>query len=202
MVPTFDIIIGKYEYKIFKGASWKKIFFQDSNIGSYDDIYDALDSNKPGMYSILKEASSSDHYGDNSYEFLLEYPEKKGYNRWKQNIFPTEQPYDNSMEVVPGYFNISTTWTWNSWGGLARSPCQCVLLDGSIGSGFWFYSIGHKGNCDSYYNTTFPGPTGRVTKVYLWMRIKDIKGARMCTYRSIKKQSSYCVFVLLAMNLS
>ena len=164
--------VGNYEYKNFQNALWLKIFYHNVNYASYTKKEDALSSNIKGRYSILKKAKSLQHYGNNFYEFLLQYPELTGYNRWQQTKYPLDETSDSSGTKVSGYKEISVSWTSSSWGGLALSTCVCSLIDGSPGE-LWFYSIGMKANCSSYYSFYFPGPNDRQSEVYLWMRVSS-----------------------------
>ena len=166
-----NIFIGKYEYKLFGGASWIKIYYQDVDISNYTDVNQALASNEPGKFSILSEAKNLEHYHRDAYEFLLEYPGYTGFNRWKQSNYPLD-----TIESVSGFVNVSCSWTVNCWRGLSRTSYKCALLDGTGPGCGWFYAFGMKIKCDPAYTRLFPGPTGYRSKVYLWMRVSHIKG--------------------------
>ena len=175
------LFIGDYEYKVFRGASWLKIYYQDVDIAIFNDINDAKSCNEPGKYSILEEAKTIPHYENAYFEFLLEYPGFAGFNRWKQSVYPL----DTIDEDVGEFVSVSCTWTQNSWKGLGKSTHGCSLLDGSIGTDNWYYAIGMKEKCDSgIYNHSFPGPTKPHQKVYLWMRVPNIRGKLLCSYKS------------------
>ena len=175
------VFFGNYEYKISKKASWLKIYYQDVDIGVFTEINDARSCNEPGKYSILEEARNVTRYENEYFEFLLEYPGLAGFNRWKQSIYPLDTINENVGEFV----NVSCTWTQNSWKGLGSSTHGCSLLDGSIGSYNWFYAIGMKDNCeDTIFAHYFPGPSDSRQKVYLWMRVPNIRGELLCSYKS------------------
>jgi hypothetical protein len=46
------------------------------------------------------------------------------------------------------------------WGGLEKSTSNSTLINGSVGSGWWFYAIGSKNYWPS--NGTIPGPDRNV----------------------------------------
>ena len=93
-------------------------------------------------YSILSEVQEWPHSG--KYEFLLQYPELEGYNRWKQTNFPLSEAYYQGKQEVEGYENVSITWTTRQWAGLQNST-GCSLLEGSISVTNWYYAIGKYG---------------------------------------------------------
>ena len=93
---------------------------------------EAQSHNDSTKYSILSEAETIKKYSDDSFEFLLEYPELTGYNRWKQSIFPTKEPNNFSKSSATDYYPISITWNTSSWGGLSRSVSVDALLDGMV----------------------------------------------------------------------
>ena len=165
------IFFDGYEYKIFRGASWLKIYYQDADIGNFTNTEDARSCNEAGKYSILEEARNIHHYWNSTYEFLLEYPGLQGFNRWQQSIYPL----DASNDDVGEFFNVSCSWTGNYWKGLQKSSYGCTLLEGSIGHWTWYYAIGAKANCEPGFRRYFPGPSGALSKVYLWMRVPNIK---------------------------
>ena len=178
---NIQLNVGKYELKNQYGASWVKLFFH--HVDSSEDLFekgeDALDVFNEKQYSILLEASQWPH--DQPYEFLLQYPELPGFNRWKQKNFPLNESDISGKSNVEGFHNISCSWTQNYWGGLQKGN-NCTLLEGTVGRDNWYYSIGTIRNCDSNWVTCFPGPNGCVYTVYLWMRIPDIIFLHYCTF--------------------
>lgn len=135
----------------------------------------AINCDSENMYSILHMLN--DKYKINGkFEFLLEYPELGGCNRWKQSLNPLFDTDDSAQAV--GYEGINISWSVTQWGGLVRSSQKSfTVLDGSCGSVNWHYAIGvYKGN--SYSNTQcpplgdcFPGPSSINRVVLLWVRI-------------------------------
>ena len=131
-------------------------------------------------YSILSEVQEWPHSG--KYEFLLQYPELEGYNRWKQTNFPLSEAYYQGKQEVEGYENVSITWTTRQWAGLQNST-GCSLLEGSISVTNWYYAIGTKKDCAGYGVNSMPGPKDPpVHFVYLWMRIPGISLNNLCTF--------------------
>lgn len=161
--------------KEFDGAVWLRIFHHNNLNGtelwssisqsSLEDGYDVLH-----RQSIL--AYLDDYKGESGFEFLLEYSDLEGYNRWIQSTNPLKTTKNSSMTKVPGYQSVSISWNTANWGGLAKSNSGATLLDGSIGNNNWFYAIGAKTN----YNGGIPGPNQVITgSVDLWVRIDNLK---------------------------
>ena len=98
---------------------------------------------------------------------------KQNINRWSQTKFPTEENDAIGRPKAIGYQNISISWTDNYWGGLVGSNHTCSLIDGSVGSGLVYYSIGYKKECENYGTTTIPSYGPSVHEFYWWMRVKD-----------------------------
>ena len=177
---NIQLNVGKYELKTQYGASWIKLYFQhfDSSEDSFEKAEDALEVFNEKQYSILLEASQWPH--DQPYEFLLQYPELPGFNRWKQTNFPLNESDDLIEKTAEGFENISCTWTTNYWGGL-QTGNRCSLLEGSAGHRDWYYAIGPVRNCEDW-SRCVPGPGRCVYTVYLWMRIPDIILLHYCTF--------------------
>ena len=82
--------INKREVREKYVAKWLKIFYHNSKNCEYfkdeeEAKYLVSDENR---FSILKLIPYVNRYEKNKYEFLLEYPEKGGFNRWKQTSNP------------------------------------------------------------------------------------------------------------------
>ena len=182
-------VFGHFEYKNAYGVSWLKLFYHHmENIEeAFDNIEDATYIIGTNQYSILSEVQKWPHSGP--YEFLLEYPEHKGFNRWKQTNFPLNEVDYEQYPLAKGYENVSISWTDYSWGGLLKSNDGCSLLEGSIGTFNWFYAIGTKKNCAQYGIEDFPGPGTHVHTVYLWMKVPRVNLETNYAYIRFK----YCV---------
>ena len=126
--------------KYFDNAKWLRLFHHNNMEG---EIYwDALaqiltDGGYESSYkqSVLFDLSKYKNK-NGAYEFLLEYSDIPGYNRWIQTSNPIE-----SNEKVTGYKAIHIDHSIDGWYGLALSSSNNVLVDGSNGSNF-YYPIG------------------------------------------------------------
>jgi hypothetical protein len=155
------------------GALWELIFYHDITGGLFSASA-ALCSNNEKLYSII--GMIGDDYKNGEYfEYLLEYPEVPGYNRWKQKIaIANTTPGQTSADI--GYKGVKIDFSDAQWGGIARSTTTCcTVFDGSPGdnNGFW-YSIGATAYYDS--RTQYPGPvyasqTDGVKYSLLWIRV-------------------------------
>ena len=159
--------------KEFDGAKWLRVFHHNNLNGkelwssvSQSNLSDGYDTvHRQSILSYLNNYQSKD-----GFEFLLEYSDLTGYNRWKQSSNPLTITKNSSMKKVPGYTPIKISWDSNGWAGLAKSNNGTSLLDGSVGSNENFYAIG----ATSTWNGGIMGP-GSVTKgsVDLWIRIDN-----------------------------
>ena len=182
--------LGKYEFKTELGASWIKLFYH--NVETQSDIFDKPSVaeyvlGKKNQYSILSEVRNWSH--PEKYEFLLQYPQYPGYNRWRQSCFPLDEEDNETKDVADGYENISCIWTDMYWGGLVKhgnNPIDnyCSLLKGSLVTN-WYYAIGTRKGCTGWEYTKIPGPNNYlVNTVYLWMRVSDLTLLKYYTCRS------------------
>ena len=166
-----DFTIDGYRYKSDHGVYWKLIFFSKQNNENdfHESVEKYLSSNTDKIYSIIEEESNKSILAD-KYEFLLDYPQKNGYNRWKQTNFPLNEKDNTTKSTAEGYEPIHISFTEQYWGGLLKSGDSCALIEGSIGSTNWWYTIGYKRRCHRSYIHVFPGPGKTVNEVYWWMR--------------------------------
>ena len=187
MAPKRQFILGDYEFKIQYGASWIKIFYHhftkiEDGFSTFDEV---LSFNSQDKYSIIGAAKFFQKPDPNLYEFLLEYPQYDGFNRWKQEKFPTDETNEEGRAAAYGYENVSISWTRPLWGGLTLCYAPyCAALDGSYDpkNQSWFFVIGYMKTCTNReYQTSFPGPGETVNDVYLWMRINNIFLDHLCT---------------------
>jgi len=161
-----------YETKQQHGATWLKMFYHDSTGGVFfSSVNEALQCSLPNKYSILSELDQ--RYALNGqYEFLLEYPELSGFNRWKQNNSPIIETEGQYGSMAQGYTPISVSWTVNGWGGLVKSKAKTTFIEGSTSStSLAWYGIGY---ISKQYSPKMAGPGKHVYKVCLWVRINDI----------------------------
>ena len=149
------------------------LFYHNS---TYDDFFvnenEILFSNTPTKFSLFGYVSS--FKSDGAYEFLLEYPEVQGHNRWRQTMFPLNTDETNSPEN--GYISSSCDCSWTHvFKGLIKSSREESFLD-CAQSPNWWYSIGAKTNFTYFHKIPGPisGETGSlsfhyVSEVYLWI---------------------------------
>ena len=200
---------GDYQYKWFKDALWLKIF--DHNLNYSQDFVDeneALSCNKPYKYSILKEIEllgDAAKYQKDKLEFLIEYPQEQNkFNWWRQFQFPTKEDEILKQKQVKGYEDVLISWKNNSWGGLAKTihnlfkgeenECLPCLLDGSVGTESWFYSIG-KYDCSYTYSKQYPFYSPPYDQVILWLRVKPCP--KITCYCNQNRRISYMLLILL-----
>ena len=164
-----------------KGAHWIRIFYHHMPLGGpFSSTEEAKHFIGEYKFSIIEDVSRDPKYKYNGkYEFLIKFSQIAGFNWWRQSIFPLFEDDNLSIgSTVTGYEPVSISWKTNNWGGLAhtvREYSQCVpcLLDGSIKSDTFFYTIGYN-NCNNLYPTsTPPNDNPGTTDVSLWMRISS-----------------------------
>lgn len=178
------VIVDAYDYKqvqhvgevyapvkTFEGARWLRIFHHNLLGGTlYWDAKAQVLTN--GGYESLHKQSilyALENYRNknNQFEFLLEYSDIPGYNRWIQTSNPT-----STSEEVTGYKSVKTSWTSTNWYGLALSNSGSTVLDGNKGNNWW-YAVGvvspHQGGVPVY--------NGNISKEItdLWVRIDNLK---------------------------
>ena len=175
------VTIGKYQYKRFVGVSWLLIFYHNVKLGgNFNSEAEARTANEKYKFSILDEIKDDERFRiDGKFEFLLQFSDIKGFNRWKQTNFPLNEENNNNIgDKVEGYENISISWTENRWGGLAKTvlkngACVPCLLDGTIKHPNYFYTIGNYG-CNGGYLTSSPANNDDTNEVALWIRVQPI----------------------------
>ena len=161
-------------YKSAYHANWFLIFHHNSN-GGYFSSNELLMYYSEHKYSALE---TLEKYRINGYfEFLLEYPQLDGYNRFIQKSNPTK------TASIEGYRKKHLSWELHDFGGLAlSSDPSCTYIDGSPGNGNdWFYSIGLYNKWD--YGD-IPGPYNKgegdyyLHEVNLWIRIYNLNSCK------------------------
>ena len=173
-------------YKYSHSASWFLIFHHNST-GGYFDETNWLWFNTEHRYSAL---GTLEKYRINGkLEFLLEYPQFEGFNRFKQT---SNQKVSKTIE---GYKPIHLSWTTNSFGGLALSDYKGAFIDGSPGNlNGWFYAIAARNS----WNGNIPGPYEKdqgfyqTTEVNLWIRVP-----LLCTNILYKRYNNHLISISL-----
>lgn len=121
-------------------GGWTRVFSHNTVSGFFSDDLEAKELNISDVtndkYSILSKLSEFMREG--KYEFWLYYPEHDGVdggNIWTQISNPV-------TDLISGYVSIREDYTDMYWGGLEKSSYSGTLIDGSVGSGWWYYAIG------------------------------------------------------------
>jgi len=183
-----------YTYKHKK--IWQLIYYHDlSKAGKWDSTNDALNYNHPYKYSVIDSIDESYIIND-GYEFLLEYPEKNGYNNWIQTNFPLNEIEEDDKRYVVGYTPIHISWTSQHWGGLFKSSSSSTLIDGSYLKNIAWYAIGRI----SIYEGAVPGPGSLINKTLLWIRVSS-HVEKSCKLRCKDNRSQALLVFLFALNL-
>ena len=188
MRPNTDCISsGGLFYTKKYSATWLLLYYHDfSKYGPWPNTSLSKNSNDPNAYSII-DILGTVHKKSENFEFLLDYPEVSGYNRWSQSLNPFYEVKDSSKKYVKDYKGIHISWTGCEWGGLFKSTLSISVLDGSYGINSGYFVIGRS----TEYSGAVPGPCGNINKTRLWIRVPHFL---FCT-RSLKRQS----FVSLAL---
>lgn len=126
---------------------------------------EALSCDTATKYSVL-DTLEEYRNANGEFEFLLEYPELTGYNRWKQTSNPI-----TTEESVTGYDAVSITWGDYYWGGLCKSSSSSTFIDGAVNNSKWHYAIG----AHVAWNSGIPSTSTPVDEVYLWVRIDNLE---------------------------
>lgn len=159
-------------FKREHGALWELIFFQNvtEEANAYFTDTSVLNINEKKRFSIIGLINERFRY-KGYYEYLLEYPEYKGYIRWKQAIDIASTTSTQTSEDI-GFKDVHHDF--NGFKGLSRSTVSgATVFDGTPGETGFFYSIGAK--C-SYINSNqiagVPLESKYPTRItYLWIRI-------------------------------
>lgn len=170
------------------GCTWVRVFHHNSSNGLIDNMFadetEVAKVNLPNKQSVLGYLDTITIADPTiKYEFLLEYPEVTGYNRWYQSENPWTTTVANGTgdEVAPGYRAIHISWDTNYWGGLTKSTSTATALNGSVGHSNWYFAIGAyqcwPASCRDASDTTtvtgVPGPNVLIKgSIDLWMRIE------------------------------
>ena len=188
-------LLQDFQIKTEHNAIWRLIFYQRANHTHFLKNYEEFLSFKSqNIYSIIGIASSFPKINGH-YEFLLEYPELEGYNRWIQDVFPTNhrEDYEN---CVPGY--ECKECTWKIFCGLCLNTDRTyIFLEGNSNSSwYWYYGIGSLQDYVGNQKSGIPGPFQHVVdSVLLWMRINP--NISFNTQSIIIKPNIYILFNII-----
>ena len=167
------------------GALWLLVFYHNTTFGDYfhsiDEVYDSHTAQKFSILGIINEAFKI----RNKYEFLLDVPGFKGFNRWRQKYHPKETT-QNTNSTMNEYEPIKISWRACFYGGLAVSSSSSTFLDCSTDQTDWWYPIGAK----TYHNKANTMPIhmdkgNESPEIRLWVRIPagSIPSHCKCKYR-------------------
>ena len=153
--------LDRYSFKYQYDCWWSIIFFHNSSTGSYfsktDPLRNPLSCSTIDLYSYIGDLN--DRYRvSGKFEFILEYLELKGYNRWTQTLNPLKA-YEGMSDEEIGYSPVGTlSWPYRSFSAMhqpkvaTKNTCfMCISNEVN-----WHYAIGAY---DFYSEeSTFPGP--------------------------------------------
>ena len=150
--------------KEINGATWAQILYHFNDSGS--QLFassDNLSSQTKNDFYRNSQFANLARYNLTSYEFLLQYSHISGYNQWKQTSNPV-----TANNTISGYQAVSISWNDNAWGGIAKSSTTAsTFIDGSPGTGTWFYALGAY----AAWNGGIPGPSAAEKQVTrLWLK--------------------------------
>ena len=162
-------------YKREHDADWFLVFHHNS-AGGYFSPSDELFSSTEHKYSRLGKLEKYRIHGE--FEFLLEYPELKGYNRFKQTSNPTK------FSTVSDFSIVNLSWKKYGFAGLAISTSKdWTFIDGSPNDNDWFYAIASR---KKWIHGDIPGPVYSdegnppIHEVNLWVRVPSFFSPMSC----------------------
>ena len=141
------------------------LFFKDNN--------EALRCNKRNKFSILYKLDDSYKNEQNSFEFLLTYPQSPGYVHWTQKENPIHRHDNLNYHIINNTY--SNTFPFE---GLCVSNTTYTFLEGQYSIDRWYFSIGQKRE-SSKIPKCLAGPNvwtideKNIVEVNLYIRIYD-----------------------------
>ena len=190
---------GKLFYTQKYFATWLLLNYQNLNVKRepWESLDEAKLSFKPYRYSILS-LLNDEHRINGKFEFLLEYPEHKGYNRWLQTSNPLyeNEVNKNGEQKAEGYEEIQISFPDNYWGGLVNSLSdKYVLLDGSTYIDYTFFSIGRLEIYGKYGLASFKNIETTIS--ILWIRITSLPFFTCKKLMSLKHNILYIFIIII-----
>ena len=151
---------------------WFLIFHHNIE-GGFFTPKNVLSSHTKHKFSVLGRLNDQYKYED-SFHFLLTYPQTSGYINWTQNENPIHRTTNSTYHVISNTFQ-----SVNQFEGLSlHGGNDATFLEGQIGEKTtWFYAIGqYRGSRD--YPNSLAGPrwildNKNSTEVNLYLRIYD-----------------------------
>ena len=165
-----------------KNERFLLIFHQNTiNNNFYSSKEEFLNTNSLDKYSIFGYIDDSFKTTDNSYEFILEYPETSQYARWRQTLNPLEANLTDDV----GYKKIKITWDVDDripFVGLHISERQQnCYLDGTntknyLDNHLFYYAIGLNSewsNSNKLPGYIYNDDLGQIHEAFLWLKITN-----------------------------
>lgn len=180
--PIYDMAIKTL---LSDGSCWARIFYHNNMDGTvlFSTVEECRNVQTENKYSRLYLLDDNTYKrNDGKFEFMLTYPGYSNeYNRWKQSESPCDTYTGTGAgSTVSGYEANYTSWKGSDWGGLERNSADRTqinrtYIDGSVGFGNWWYSIGPVENYPGTAGIGIPGPNSQIITgpVELWVRIDD-----------------------------
>ena len=180
------------------GSLWLKVFYHNTTFGDYFTKYeDVLDSHTPQKFSILGLINEAFKIRG-KYEFLLDVPGSKGFNRWRQKLHPNETT-TTTNSTMNEYEPIKISWTESFIGGIAKSNSTTrTFFDCSTDYGQWWFPIGAKrhhtieNTIPVHRNPDYEGP-----EIRLWIRIPSGRIQTACKYNNRHHNIAIVIIVLV-----
>ena len=198
-----EFYVNEYHFKFFKRRLWLNLFSHDCMDGknNFENKSEALSCNKEGKYSILSELNQSFKI-KGKYEFLLEYPELKIYNIWRQTNRPIDEP-EIGNSYVEGFQPLTTLAPYHRWGGLCltNDTSPYSLLNGtpiSVGNGGYFFAIGLY-KTSSWNHGLIPTNDKPVSVVKLWVKFPVLFELMSC---NVNRKSNFYLSLTFCMIVS
>ena len=157
---------------------------------------EAKNINIPNKFSILYDLNSTKYlFKDNFRYYIIEYPELKIFNAWKQTISPTEEIERSGLSTATGFTQLITEAPQDGWGGLVKTTypdhgtgTSGSYLDGIPRDSNWWFCIGLLCKSPSkFLNHGIPGSSSVIKRVSLWSAIRDSQ-----IYFKFEKYSCIC----------
>ncbi|EAY12266.1 hypothetical protein TVAG_028190 [Trichomonas vaginalis G3] len=149
----------------------------------FKSIDEAKRINIPGKFSILYDLNNSKYIMDDILRhFIIELPELKLINAWKQKNSLTEELEVSGQYSAAGFTPQITEAPMSKWKGLVHSrlldtgmSTPYTYLDGNPGIYYWHFPIGMFCNApSSYQNSGMPAHRpNSVKRISLWSAISE-----------------------------
>ena len=191
---------GLFYYCQKYDASWMLLNYINLNekYEPWTSFDEANISFKPYRYSVLG-LLSDEHKINDEFEFLLEYPEHNGYNRWYQSMNPLydiEYEKGNGLQTAKGYREHTLSWKNNYFSGLMKSCSIRTLLDGTRNMDSTYYSIGRVEVYKTNGLCSFEEVDTKVS--LLWVRVPFIPIGTHIKCISFSKNIITSIFIYIA----